>query len=84
MTKLTHKEHVARAMLMGREYDWRDGTYMVNGAGDHLIDANTLESVEFETAANRCVIGNNYHEVGLDDRIEYFKWEGRLPWEKDE
>lgn len=30
--RLTHNEHAARAMLMGRMYDWRDGTYcMVSG-----------------------------------------------------
>lgn len=26
---LTHEEHVARAMLLGRVYDWRDGSYCI-------------------------------------------------------
>lgn len=43
--KLTHAEHDARAALMGRYYDWRDGTYCdpAMGADDYMLDAFTLK-----------------------------------------
>lgn len=48
MDKLTRKAHIARAMMMGRLYDWRDGTYCIpcmdgSAPGSNCIDCETLE-----------------------------------------
>lgn len=52
--KLTHAEHTARAMLLGRYYDWRDGTYCLyeinpdgspNVKPQNMLDAMTLEPI---------------------------------------
>lgn len=58
--KLTHKEHDARAMLLGRVYDWRDGTYCLpseSGTGGvitrDMLDAVTLEPITQTAAFNR-------------------------------
>lgn len=67
MQKMTHKEHVARAMLMGLEYDWRDGTYC-NGmdvfggpSNQGMIDCVSLEKISTDSLEARMVsnrIGN--------------------------
>lgn len=48
--KYTRKQHIARALLMGRVYDWRDGTYCPdirdltgNLMADNMLDCDTLE-----------------------------------------
>jgi hypothetical protein len=61
MKKFTHAEHRARAMLMGKVYDWRDGCYsdpmifsgveMSSTRG--MLDAVTLEPMEQEDADDR-------------------------------
>lgn len=58
--KLTHKEHATRAMLMGRVYDWRDGTYCLGvddktgmALPDDMIDAVTLEEVHHRSVTRR-------------------------------
>ncbi len=48
---LTRSEHIARALLMGRVYDWRDGTYCLTDAdGDPevlgMVDCVTLEVID--------------------------------------
>src|SRR5262245_6681052 len=60
---MTHEQHALRAALMGRVYDWRDGTYCVVGTLQHAstqypmaagaIDAITLEPVPAETLSYR-------------------------------
>lgn len=68
MSKLTHKEHAARAMLMGLVYDWRDGTYChidqagIALAGD-LIDAETLDHITLHEANGRNVMGDRAEDV---------------------
>lgn len=61
--KLTHKEHTARAMLMGRVYDWTDGTYCTlsldkTGSLDPMtmIDAVTLQPVTQHVATDRRIL----------------------------
>lgn len=59
---LPHKEHDARAAVLGMSYDWRDGTYY-RSTGDpsndswrpfgDMVDAYTLETVDHDTAARR-------------------------------
>ncbi len=80
---MTHEEHIARAMLMGREYDWRDGTYMVNGSTKGLIDAITLEPISSDDAFARAVA--QYEHTSLLDKSEYnlVKRAGKLSWESD-
>lgn len=47
----TREEHIARAMLMGREYDETDGTYCI-AEGDPeygwVIDCLTFEVVDWD------------------------------------
>ena len=71
MSKLTHKEHAARAMLMGLFYDWRDGTYCdgnyISGpTSEGMIDANTLEPIpDYEGSSRRGVTLSHCHEVNV-------------------
>lgn len=47
--KLTRKEHHARAMLMGRKYDPRDGSYCVPSFdGDFNVSEPYLDCVTLE------------------------------------
>jgi hypothetical protein len=64
--KLTHEEHAARAMLMGRIYDWVDGTYCTydnNGLDtDAMICCMDLEPISWErSVARRLAGGDEYH-----------------------
>jgi hypothetical protein len=58
--KLTHSEHATRAMLMGRTYDWTDGTYC-RTEPDGSLDTNdmlcciTLEKIHISDAGGRRV-----------------------------
>lgn len=64
MTKLTHREHTARAILMGRVYDWRDGTYcegvLNNGGVSHhnIICAVTFEPITNSSITRRMFLNN--------------------------
>ena len=52
--KLTHEEHYTRAMLMGLEYDWRDGSYFYEVPNDQVyMDAVTLEVIDIDICLNR-------------------------------
>lgn len=78
---LTYEEHCARAMLMGLEYDWRDGTYnapdgMDSWDANNMIDCLTLQPITYEEARNRKVVP--YEECSHDERDQYV---GVLPWE---
>ena len=80
MAKLTRTEHHARAMLLGRIYDWRDGTYChSDGVGDggvsfdNMINAETLEPIGQSEAMKRSG-GLGYKEVP----------EGVKPWERED
>jgi len=60
MQKLTHEQHRARAILMGRVYDWRDGSYCFYADVEskhlshmHAIDAETLEPISEATLVGR-------------------------------
>lgn len=59
MTKLTRKEHKARALLMGRVYDPRDGTYCKVGddlemlSTTDLLDCVTMEVMDPQTCKER-------------------------------
>lgn len=46
--RLSHSEHAARAMLLGRVYDWRDGTYCTSFKDGHLSTANVLDCLTCE------------------------------------
>lgn len=79
--RLTYDEHCARAMLMGLEYDWRDGTYNAPDGEDswdenNMIDCLTLQPITYEEVRNRKVVP--YAECSHDKRHEYT---GELPWE---
>lgn len=50
MGNFTRKEHIARALLLGRVYDWRDGSYSFLSELGHpvakdAIFCDTLESM---------------------------------------
>ena len=84
MSKLTHKEHAARAMLMGRVYDWRDGTYCDEEMdADTMVDAVTLEPVDFHTAMARNVIRPDEEILYSDPPDRQTPWarmdNGKLP-----
>lgn len=77
---LPHKEHDARAAILGMKYDWRDGTYY-RSTGDprkadwqpfgEMIDAYTLETVDHETAGHRRTAwGTGRYRVITRDRLE--------------
>lgn len=53
--KFTHAEHKARAMLLGMEYDWRDGTYMkrIEAMRYDYFDAETLEQMSVDDCIAR-------------------------------
>jgi hypothetical protein len=69
MNRLTHEEHAARAMLMGKVYDWRDRTYCdMNDQGSEpqwdmherdyaALDADTLEPLTWGECEAR-IMGN--------------------------
>lgn len=55
---LTHQEHTARAMLLGRVYDWRDGTYCrIDRSGsydtDSMLCCVTMEPIDLHTSTKR-------------------------------
>lgn len=68
MEKLSHEEHRARAMLMGRVYDWRDGTYCLVNELDHnhllprgMMDCDMLEVIEGYPIERMLHLTNNVH-----------------------
>lgn len=81
--KLTHKEHMARAMLMGRIYDWRDGTYCLSSSGStihmsvqDMLCADTLGDI----SGDQCISRRHHNgaadfEPGSDPAFE-------TPWAK--
>lgn len=79
--KLSHSEHAARAMLMGRLYDWRDGTYCaVAHDGTYsitdMIDCETFEPVH--SASDRCQNWMNVSTGGYSDTPH------PRPWARDD
>ena len=57
---MTYEEHMARAMLLGRVYDWRDHTYCILGGVGPIInssitglDADTLDVVDVSESTTR-------------------------------
>lgn len=67
--KLTHAEHDARAMLLGRVYDWRDGTYCLKGDTDcgcismGMLDAMTLEPMDDHNCTRMQMWGNTKNVI---------------------
>ena len=87
MDKLTHEEHAARAMLMGRVYDWRDGTYCFADSdglpigtaldGRHpMLDCETLEVIDDDKQEER------FQKLNKEWRYWGSKPQPR-PWAKD-
>lgn len=83
MTKMTHREHAARAMLLGRQYDWRDGTYckgtdQTKGPGNSdMVDCVTLKRVSPLDTNTRMKFN------GIDILTARVKWrvpEWETPW----
>jgi len=94
----THAEHRLRASLMGRWYDWRDGTYVDNAqeptsalpASGFLIDCNTFEPVDAADAEElRLFNGTSY--MGLGNPLpmpwalpDEVRDDKTAPWEKEQ
>jgi hypothetical protein len=82
---MTFEEHVARAALMGRTFDWRDGTYVANDSLGDYIDCVTLEMVALEECNRRMSrVGTKHADIGME-RKDYDRWQQRyytdpLPW----
>ena len=76
---MTFDEHAARAALMDRTFDWRDGTYVANnGIGDY-IDGVTLEVVTLEECQKRMSsIDAKHANVGMT-RKSYREWRATHP-----
>lgn len=75
---LTREEHYARAMLLGRVYDPRDGTYCVASFdGDYSVsepylDCVTLEVIPDDDARRRMVKHGGYR---ADPSTQSYPWE---------
>lgn len=84
--KFTRKEHIARALLMGRVYDWRDGTYCPdirdaanNLMASNMLDCDTLEEIDLTLQGSRITMSV----------IAVFRWDDydnapRQPWEAED
>lgn len=91
VTKLTRKEHHARAALLGLHYDWRDGTYchpmfgrdasMLSSQG--MLDCDTCEVVpeaNDEAASYYAARRSDVKDTGLRDEKVY----PCRPWEAED
>lgn len=91
VTKFTRKEHVARAMLLGRVYDWRDGTYcypmfgrdeaMLSSEG--MLDCDTCEVIRHDDAHAEFLYADRRSDVkslGISDDSEH----PCRPWEAED
>lgn len=83
--KLTRKQHIARALLMGRVYDPRDGTYCrLDDKGypvtPGMLCCETLTPMSGKTSSDRLA----------SDKIQGYRWETvnyiphTMPWEAPE
>jgi hypothetical protein len=73
---MTFEEHVARAALMGYQFDWRDGTY-VRDHDDTYLDADMLHAVSYD----RCMGRAKAHSSGSYPMTEngYRAWAQHYP-----
>lgn len=74
---LTREEHEARAMLLGRWYDPRDGTYVLDNhtPANDMLDCVTLEVIAYEDARAR-MGPDGYNGLIIDNMPT-------MPWEKE-
>lgn len=77
----TYDEHVTRALLMGRIYDWRDGTYcLTNPMGapteENMLDCLTLEPI---TKTDHRRIDSGTADWYKSTRLSH---KGPVPWEE--
>jgi hypothetical protein len=70
--KMTHREHVARAMLLGRVYDWRDRTYNFTNKYDpsvlsprDVMASDTMEIIPSDHVGKRAFELNTGWRKGM-------------------